>query len=126
MRRVLHGCGTGVVIAKGGCGRDVRCDRSQGRIVWIGFQWCLRGIHRTWWEVRVSARVAADANTPETPDPDRQGPAGFDAASGPLRFRVQDRFWECSRDTPATFAAGTPGVEAGDSKSRESVQGLPK
>jgi len=65
-------------------------------------------------------------NTSETPDPDRQGPAGFDAASGPLRFRVQDRFWECSRDTPATFAAGTPGVEAGDSKSRESVQGLPK
>ena len=55
--------------------------RTADRIVWIG----VRGIsgdtpQRR--EVWVSARVAADVNTPERPDPG-QRPAKFDAASGP-------------------------------------------
>jgi len=100
--------------------------RIADRIVWIGFSGVSGGYTVTAGSAGISPCGSRCEHASETPDPDRQGPAGFDAASGPLRFRVQDRFWECSRDTPATFAAGTPGVEAGDSKSRESVQGLPK
>ena len=58
MWRVLHGCGTGVVIAEGLVGRDARCGGPQGRIVWIGVRGISRGIRRNGGGVWVSARVA--------------------------------------------------------------------
>ena len=58
--------------------------RTADRIVWIGVGG-ISGDTPQRREVWVSARVAADVNTPETPDPD-QRPAKFDAASGPQRL----------------------------------------
>ena len=61
----------GRMLAAADCGSD-RVDRCP---------WYLERDTPQRREVWVSARVAADVNTPETPDPD-QRPVKFDAASG--------------------------------------------
>ena len=82
MRRVLHDCGTGAVIAKGmvgGAFAAVDHRAGLGESVSVVYP---EGYTTHDAGVRVLAVRQIDVNTPETPDPG-QRPAKFDAASGP-------------------------------------------
>jgi len=87
MRRVLHDCGTGAVIAKGmvgGAFAAVDHRAGLGESVSVVYP---EGYTTHDAGVRVLAVRQIDVNTPETPDLDRKAHK-VDTASGLQKFRV--------------------------------------